>query len=201
MRLASAARSGQNAGMGTAEGDQDLPQPGSLLTIGHGTSDRTELTHRLLGANITSLVDVRRFPGSRRDPEVSREAMEVWVRDEGIGYAWEQRLGGRRQVAKSDDTDSWWRVQAFRAYAAHTRTAEFQAAMSELVSQLRDGTVAVMCSEFVWWRCHRRIISDVAMLVHDVPVVHVMPDGRLQRHQPSDGARTDGGGLIYPAAV
>ncbi len=170
-----------------------------LLTIGHGTSDRAELAQRLRDAGIQTLVDVRRFPGSRRNPEVARDAMREWVPDEGIGYVWEERLGGRRRVPKdAPDVDAWWRVEAFRAYAAYTREPEFRAAMAELVERVQHETVAVMCSEFVWWRCHRRLISDVATLVHDLPVEHVMPDGRRSLHEPSEGARLADGLLTYP---
>lgn len=171
----------------------------ALLTIGHGTSDRAELARRLTDAGIQTLVDVRRFPGSRRNPEVSREALQEWVPGEGITYVWEGRLGGRRQVPKDQpDADTWWRVAAFRAYAAYTREPEFQAAMTELVERARRETVAVMCSEFVWWRCHRRLVADAAVLVHGLPVEHVMPDGRRTAHEPSEGARTSGAGLVYP---
>jgi len=170
-----------------------------LLTIGHGTSSRDELVERLRGAGVQTLVDVRRFPGSRRDPGVSRESLEAFLPLEGLTYVWQERLGGRRRVpAGEDDPDGWWRVEAFRAYAAYTRTPEFQAAMTELVAAARESRVAVMCSEFVWWRCHRRLISDVAMLVHDLPVEHVMPDGRRRPHEPSAGARVAGEGLVYP---
>lgn len=170
-----------------------------LLTIGHGTSTRDELAQRLRDAGIDTLVDVRRFPGSRRNPEVSRDALQEWIPTLGIEYVWEERLGGRRRVSKeASQADAWWRVEAFRAYAAHTRADEFDAGMTELLRRVRTGTVAVMCSEFVWWRCHRRIISDVAMLVHDVPVEHVMPDGHRTAHEPSEGARVSGHGLVYP---
>lgn len=175
---------------------------GPLLTIGHGTSGRSELAERLHAAGIRTLVDVRRFPGSRRNPEVSRDALREWVPDEGIDYVWEERLGGRRRLPKDDpDVDAWWRVAAFRAYAAHTRTPEFGEALRELVERLDGDGVAVMCSEFVWWRCHRRLISDAVMLLHDVPVVHVMPDGRKQAHEPSDGARVAEGHLTYPVTA
>jgi uncharacterized protein (DUF488 family) len=171
-----------------------------LLTIGHGTSTRDELAQRLSTAGIETLIDVRRFPGSRRNRDVSRDSLAVWVPEAGIEYVWEERLGGRRRVpADAGDRDDWWRVEAFRAYAAHTRTAEFQAAMAALVERARTGAVAVMCSEFVWWRCHRRLISDVAVLLHGLPVEHVMPDGRRSRHESSEGAVPADGGLAYPS--
>ncbi|WP_131815722.1 DUF488 domain-containing protein, partial [Mycolicibacterium flavescens] len=89
-----------------------------------------------------------------------------------------------------------WRVAQFAAYAAYTRTAEFGAALDDLVEQARTQHTAMMCSEAVWWRCHRRIVSDVAVLRLSVPVSHLMHDGRLVEHSPADGARLRDDGLV-----
>lgn len=172
-------------------------EPVELLTVGHGRSDRVGLTSLLQGARVLTVVDVRRFPGSRRNPDVSRDALPGWLPDVGIDYRWEERLGGRRTIdADGPVLDPWWRVESFRAYAAHTRTDVFAAAMADLLVTARDGVTAVMCSESVWWRCHRRLIADVALLVHGVSVLHLMPDGRLHAHRPSDGARSAGAGQL-----
>lgn len=169
-----------------------------LLTVGHGTQDRAALGARLTDAGVDLLVDVRRFPGSRNNPDVSRDAMAEWLPALGVGYRWEQRLGGRRRLPKDEPVeDGWWTVTQFAAYAAHTRTPEFGVALDEVLAE--SGTVAVMCSEFVWWRCHRRLIADVAVLTRGVPVSHLMPDGRLAPHRPSDGAVVDDGVLRWPA--
>jgi uncharacterized protein (DUF488 family) len=160
-----------------------------LLTVGHGPDDRIALAERLTGAAVGLLVDVRRFPGSRNNPDVRREALAEWLPDAGIGYRWEERLGGRRSLPKGEPVaDAWWTVAQFAAYAAHTRTPEFAAALDEVLAEASAGTVAVMCSESVWWRCHRRLIADVAVLGRGVPVTHLMPDGRLRPHEPSAGA-------------
>jgi uncharacterized protein (DUF488 family) len=160
-----------------------------LLTVGHGPDDRIALAERLTGAAVGLLVDVRRFPGSRNNPDVRREALAEWLPDAGIGYRWEERLGGRRSLPKGEPVaDAWWTVAQFAAYAAHTRTPEFAAALDEVLAEASAGTVAVMCSESVWWRCHRRQIADVAVLGRGVPVTHLMPDGRLRPHEPSAGA-------------
>jgi uncharacterized protein (DUF488 family) len=160
-----------------------------LLTVGHGPDDRIALAERLTGAAVGLLVDVRRFPGSRNNPDVRREALAEWLPDAGIGYRWEERLGGRRSLPKGEPVaDAWWTVAQFAAYAAHTRTPEFAAALDEVLAEAAAGTVAVMCSESVWWRCHRRLIADVAVLGRGVPVTHLMPDGRLRPHEPSAGA-------------
>jgi uncharacterized protein (DUF488 family) len=173
-----------------------------LLTVGHGPERRDRLGARLAGAEVAVLVDVRRFPGSRTNPDVRREVLAEWLPAAGIGYRWEERLGGRRRLppgepADAGRTDGWWTVAQFAAYAAHTRTAEFTAALDEVLAEARDAVVAVMCSESVWWRCHRRLIADVAVLGRGVPVQHLMPDGRLAAHRPADGAVVADDGLVY----
>jgi uncharacterized protein (DUF488 family) len=174
----------------------------ALLTFGHGTADQARILAVLHGAGTGLLVDVRRYPGSRRNPHVARDALESWLPQAGIAYRWEPRLGGRRRVAGTEQPamDPWWRVEAFRAYAAHTRSAEFGAAMGELLSDTAatdQGATVIMCSETVWWRCHRRLISDVAVLLHGTPVEHLSHDGRRTPHPPSPGARVTPAGLRY----
>ena len=171
-----------------------------LLTFGHGTGDRAALTRLLQGVDARSVVDVRRFPGSRRNPDVHTDAMAEWLPEAGIDYRWEPRLGGRRSVPTGPDADidRWWRVAAFRGYAAHMRTAEFRQAMDDLLRDLGgERPTLVMCSESLWWRCHRRLISDAAVLLHGVAVEHLGHDGRLSPHRPADGARVTGDGLRY----
>ena len=170
-----------------------------LLTVGHGPQDRAALGNRLTSADVGRIVDVRRFPGSRNNPAVDRESLEEWLPLLGIGYRWEERLGGRRRLPRGEPVeDGWWTVPQFAAYAAHTRTPEFGAALDEVLAEAARSTVAVMCSESVWWRCHRRLIADVAVLARGVPVTHLMPDGRLVPHRPSDGAVLIDGAVHWP---
>jgi uncharacterized protein (DUF488 family) len=171
-----------------------------LLTLGHGTLDRDALGSLLADAGTDLLVDVRRFPGSRHNPDVSRDALSEWLPEAGIGYRWEERLGGRRRRDKDadPDADGWWRVEAFRAYAAHTRTPEFLGALDDLDEQVAtNGTTVVMCSEAVWWRCHRRIVADAAVLLRDLDVAHLAHGGRTTPHEPSAGASVVDGLLHY----
>jgi uncharacterized protein (DUF488 family) len=172
-----------------------------MLTVGHGAQDRAALRTRLASAGVALVVDVRRFPGSRSNPDVRREALEQWLPAAGIGYRWDARLGGRRSLpAGAPAEDGWWTVAQFAAYAAHTRTTEFDAALDDVLAEAGETTVAVMCSESVWWRCHRRLIADVAVLGRGVPVHHLMPDGRLTPHRPSEGAVVHPDGtLTWPA--
>lgn len=172
-----------------------------MLTFGHGTAGREEMLGLLRDAGVELVVDVRRFPGSRRHPHVATAELEAWLPAGGIGYRWEAGLGGRRRLpADAADLDPWWRVEAFRAYAAYTRTAEFAAALDRLLGDVagrRDGATAIMCSETLWWRCHRRIISDVLVLRHGCAVLHLGHDGRTTPHEPAAGARVAADGLHW----
>lgn len=168
-----------------------------LLTVGHGPLDRHRLGDLLAAAGVELVVDVRRFPGSRNNPDVSRAALSQWLGDAGIGYRWEESLGGRRRLpADVPQLDSWWTVAAFRAYAAHTRSPDFAEALDRVLADAREATVAVMCSESVWWRCHRRLLADVAVVGRDVPVQHLMPGGRMSPHRPAEGSRLGPDGLV-----
>jgi uncharacterized protein (DUF488 family) len=173
----------------------------TLVTVGHGTASQDALVELFAGAGITLLVDIRRFPASRRQPHVAREQLAAWLPEHGVVYRWESRLGGRRQVAgDAPQADPWWQVEAFRAYAAHMRSTEFGEAMAQLLDDVRDprpGRTAVMCSETVWWRCHRRLVADAVVLLHGTPVLHLAHDGRLTPHPPAPGARVAPDGLWY----
>ena len=167
--------------------------------MGHGTLDKAALVELLTGAGVEALVDIRRYPNSRRNPDVATEAITAWAADAGLDYRWDARLGGRRRLpADTEPEDTWWRVKQFAAYAAYTRTAEFGEALDELLAQSRRQRTAMMCSEAVWWRCHRRIVADVAVVKFSTEVFHLMHDGRLRAHPPSEGARLrDDGQLVW----
>jgi uncharacterized protein (DUF488 family) len=169
-----------------------------LLTVGHGTAGREELVELLRGAGVEQVVDIRRFPGSRRNPDVRSDAMASWLPTAGIAYRWEPRLGGRRRLPEGvNSPDTWWRVEAFRAYAAYMRTEEFEAALTDLLGGLDTARTIILCSESLWWRCHRRLVSDAAAVLHGVVVEHLGHDGSLAPHRPSDGARVVSGQLVY----
>jgi uncharacterized protein (DUF488 family) len=170
-----------------------------LLTFGHGTASAEQITQLLRGAEVAGLVDIRTAPGSRRHPHVARAELERWLPGSGVRYRWDQRLGGFRRPG-TDSPDVAWREAAFRGYAGHMRTDEFQAAAAELVAETRTRQVAAMCSESLWWRCHRRLLADYVWVVCGLPVRHLMHDGRLQEHRLSSGLRVrDDGLLVYDA--
>jgi uncharacterized protein (DUF488 family) len=166
-----------------------------LITFGHGTASAERIAELLRSAGVTTLIDVRIAPGSRRHPHVARAELERWLPDNGISYRWEKRLGGFRRPAP-DSPDVAWRETAFRGYAGHMRQPDFLAAIGELLAPGGTGQQAVMCSESVWWRCHRRLIADFAEIARGVPVRHLMHDGRLAPHRRSPGVRLRADGLL-----
>jgi uncharacterized protein (DUF488 family) len=168
----------------------------NLRTIGHGTLREEDFAALVSDAGIRLVVDVRSFPASRRHPQFGREAMERWLPDVGVAYRWEPRLGGRRRP-RPDSPHRALRVAAFRGYADHMETAEFSDAVDELLAEAGTRPVAVMCAESVWWRCHRRLLSDAAVLLRGAAVEHLFHDGRLDPHRPMPEARVDGQRLIY----
>jgi uncharacterized protein (DUF488 family) len=174
---------------------------GVLLTVGHGTLGPTALPDLLRAADVTAVVDVRRFPGSRTHPHVRREELAERLPEQGTAYRWDPRLGGRRRLPVGVPTpDTWWTVPAFAAYAGHTRTEEFAAGVADvltLAGDLGEGRVALLCSEALWWRCHRRLVADVLVLLHGQQVLHLVHDGRLHVHQPAAGARVSDEGLVW----
>lgn len=174
--------------------------PGAaLLTFGHGTASAEQLTQLLRAAEVAEVVDIRTAPGSRRHPHVARTELERWLPGSGISYRWDKRLGGFRKPGP-DSPDIAWREDMFRGYAEHMRTAGFLAAADEVIAEAGTRQVAVMCSESLWWRCHRRLFADFVSVVRGMPVRHLLPDGRVEDHRASPGIRLrDDGLLVYDA--
>lgn len=166
-----------------------------LLTFGHGTASQDDIVALLRSAGVRALVDVRTAPGSRRHPHVARAELERWLPEAGIDYRWEQRLGGFRKVP-ADSPDVAWRNDAFRGYAAYTRDPRFRAAIDALLEVAATTRTTVMCSESLWWRCHRRLIADFVSLGRGVAVRHLMHDGRSVPHRLSAGVRLREDGLL-----
>ncbi len=166
-----------------------------VLTFGHGTADADTIASLLRSAGVALLVDVRTAPGSRRNPHMARDSLATWLPERQVGYRWEPRLGGWRK-APPDSPDTALRERAFAGYAAHMRTPEFAAAVDDLLADAAERRTSVMCAETVWWRCHRRLLSDHLVLVRGVTVRHLMHDGRLQDHRPTDVARMGADGLL-----
>lgn len=171
---------------------------GHLWTIGHSTREFSELLAALRANDITDLMDIRRFPSSRSFPQWNREAIEREVAAD-IAYRWLPQLGGRRHTPVGvDSPNDGWRVKAFRDYADYMASDEFGEGIDELATLARDGRPAIMCSEAVPWRCHRRLVTD-ALLVRGIPVTHILSPASTREAALSEHASVDGIQLTYPA--
>jgi len=166
-----------------------------LLTYGHGTDSAERAVAILQAAPVASIVDIRIAPGSRRNPQYSRVELSRWLPEAGILYRWEKRLGGFRKPS-AGNPDLVWREDMFRGYAEYMRSEEFRAAIDPVLSEASDRPVAVMCSETLWWRCHRRLVADYASAARGFTVRHLMHDGRIEDHRPSPGLRLRSDGLL-----
>ena len=150
------------------------------------------------GHGIEALVDVRRFPGSRRHPHFNAEALERTLAEAEIEYLHLPELGGRRHPIKGSPNGGW-QVGQFRGYADHMETEEFAAGLARLRELAAAKRTAAMCAEAQWWGCHRRLLSD-ALLVRGHEVIHIGARGQLQTHELTEFALTEGERLSYPPA-
>ena len=168
-----------------------------VLTVGHGTLPENDFATLVTQANVAEVVDIRSFPGSRRNPQFGSDEMARWLPDQGVAYSWMKGLGGRRKPVPESPHVAL-RHPSFRAYADYMETDPFLAGVTDLLG--RGDARAVMCSESVWWRCHRRLLADQLTLVREIEVLHLMHDGRLTRHVPTSGVRLAGDRLLYDVA-
>lgn len=169
---------------------------GRIYTIGHGNRTLDELVEALRAHEVTQLVDVRSFPGSRRNPQFGRQELERSLPANGIAYRWMKDLGGRRR-SRPDSPNTAWHVEGFRAYADYMDTPTFAAALDELLHLAREAPTAYMCAERLWWQCHRRLISD-ALTVGGTEVVHILDPHKSDLHRPTDFLQVENGRLLYP---
>lgn len=174
----------------------DVVPSAPVLTLGHGTLAREEFIALVRGVGIDRVVDIRSFPGSRHNPQFGREVMETWLPAAGIDYSWIRKLGGRRRP-RPDSRHTSLRHEAFRAYADYMESDEFRSGVDELLELVAEQRCAVMCSESVWWRCHRRLLADHLVLVEGLEVLDLMHDGRCSPHRITPGVRNANGVLVY----
>jgi uncharacterized protein (DUF488 family) len=173
-----------------------LAEPRAILTIGHSTHTIERFGELVRGAGVEAVADVRRFPGSRRNPHFAAEPLAAELSRAGIAYGWlGHELGGRRQ-ARRDSANDAWRVAAFRGYADHMQSDEFTRGLVRLEALAAQRRTAFMCAEGDWRGCHRRLIAD-ALAARSWRVVHVLPDGSLARHELPGFATVAAGRVRY----
>jgi uncharacterized protein (DUF488 family) len=173
-----------------------------FYTIGHSTRSVAELTGLLHEAGADFIVDVRTVPRSRANPQFNADTLPEALAAGGIGYRHLGRLGGLRGRRKDEapSRNSFWENAGFRNYADYAATPDFREGMAELRELGRAHACAIMCAEAVWWRCHRRIITDY-LLAGGEDVHHIMAPGKIERARinPAAVAERDGT-LVYPTA-
>jgi uncharacterized protein (DUF488 family) len=173
----------------------------TIFTIGHSTRTLAEFVALLRQADVTLLGDVRSIPRSRATPQFNRDTLPGFLAAEGIGYRHLLALGGRRHHRKDAplSLNTYWRVAAFRNYADYAETDEFRAGLDALQALARDDRCAIMCAEAVWWRCHRRIITDY-LLARGTRVEHIIGPGQVVPATLTPGVRVIADGTLrYPA--
>jgi len=167
----------------------------TVWSIGHGTRPIEELLAVLSAAGIKVLVDVRSAPGSRRHPQFGQAALAGLLAVAGIEYVHIRGLGGRRDAIPGSPHVAL-KVEAFRAYADHMASAEFAADYARLTTTALERATAFMCAETLWWRCHRRMLSD-RLTADGWEVVHLLAPGKSEPHRMWDVARIVEGRLVY----
>jgi uncharacterized protein (DUF488 family) len=168
-----------------------------IWTLGHSTHEWPAFVALLQGAKIEAIADVRRFPASRRHPQFNGAAMQMALADVDIAYHHFEALGGRRHRSAANSPNTAWRVEAFNAYADHTASPEFQAAVNELESLAKTKRSAIMCAEALPWQCHRRVLADV-LIARGWEVFDIFPDGKVKPHALTEFARIEGERVTYP---
>jgi uncharacterized protein (DUF488 family) len=167
----------------------------NIWTIGHSTRTLEEFIAMLQSFRIEVVADIRSFPGSRRYPHFNKEALEISLPQHKIKYTHLRELGGRRKV-QPGSINTGWRVAAFRGYADYMETAAFKTAIMVLEGIAAEERTAYMCSEAVWWRCHRSLVSDY-LKFNGWTVMHIMGIGKNEEHPYTSPARIVNGCLVY----
>ncbi|WP_345798299.1 DUF488 domain-containing protein [Castellaniella sp. MT123] len=179
-----------------------MPSLPTLYTIGHSTHNLATFAGLLTGAGIELLADIRTVPRSRTNPQFNRDTLPEALAAFGIAYEHMAALGGLRGKSKTvaPGVNGFWENDSFHHYADYALSDDFRQGLEALIAQARARRCAVMCSEAVWWRCHRRIVAD-HLIARGIPVFHIMGPGHIDAASLTHGAviRPDGT-VVYPPA-
>lgn len=167
----------------------------TIWTIGHSTRPLDEFLELLAHYRLEAVADVRRFPGSRRQPQYAQATLRAALAEHGVAYCWLPALGGRRQPLP-DSPNTAWRNASFRGYADHLASTEFSGGLEQLFEFSGHQRTTLMCAEAVWWRCHRALIADV-LCVRGIEVIHILDAKHATVHPYTSPARIVQGRLSY----
>lgn len=168
----------------------------NIWTIGHSNHSLEEFLAMLKSFKIELLVDVRSYPGSNYVPHFNKENLQQSLPENDINYLHIKKLGGRRKGKGSNSTNTVWRNKSFRAYADYMETDEFKKGIKKLTEIAQKKRVAIMCSEAVWWRCHRSMVSDY-LKANGWQVMHIMNEDKSDEHPYTSPASVVQGELVY----
>lgn len=177
-----------------------MPHP--FFTVGHSTRTIADFVALLRAGEVRMVVDIRTVPRSRTNPQYDEGSLGGSLAPYQIGHCRIPALGGLRGRVREvpPETNGWWTNRSFHNYADHALTEDFRAGLEALIALGRERPVAMMCSEAVWWRCHRRIVAD-HLIARGETVVHLMDKGRAEPARLSEGASSAGGLVTYPATT
>lgn len=181
-----------------AEGSRTPLGPLRLWTIGHSSHPLDDFRSLLQAEAIGCVADVRRYPSSRAYPHFNAGPLGTALAEVNINYQPFTELGGRRK-ARADSINTVWRNSSFRGYADYMETSEFRAALHRLLALAAQKRCAIMCSEALWWRCHRALIADV-LKARGAELLHIMSDGKVVEHPYTSAAQIVAGTLHYGPA-
>jgi uncharacterized protein (DUF488 family) len=176
--------------------DRTHSPPRTVLTVGHSNQSLEEFLRLLQAHGVSLVADVRKMPGSRRNPRFGHDTLPPALRQAGIGYVHLPGLGGLRR-RRPDSPNTGWKNASFQGYADYMLTPAFEQGLQELLERADGERVALMCAEALPWRCHRSLIAD-ALVVRGVAGEHILGAGRTQPHVLRSWARVRGGHLVYP---
>ncbi len=170
----------------------------NISTIGHSNHPLDRFLALLIQHDVEALVDIRRFPGSRKHPHFHRDNLAASLPKSGVEYCWLEALGGRRHKLRDESLNRGLENKSFRNYADYMLTDEFRDGVEKLLELARHKRIAIMCAEGLFWQCHRRLVSDF-LVANGVTVQHIMPTGDLRPHPLTRGAVIEGGQVTYPS--
>ncbi|MGI8951018.1 MAG: DUF488 domain-containing protein [Chitinophagaceae bacterium] len=166
-----------------------------IYTIGHSTKSLEDFIQILQSFHIQLLADIRRFPGSRKFPHFNKDFLSASLKNSGINYIHLEELGGRRKPLVNSQNNAW-RNASFRGYADYMQTNEFKKAVEQLEKLAQQQLTCYMCSEAVWWRCHRSMVSDYLKTKGWI-VMHIMNKEKAVEHPYTPVAKIIQGNLFY----
>ena len=171
-----------------------------VYTVGHSTRTLDEFVELIRGFEVDAVVDIRTVPRSRTNPQYNLETLPEDLAERGIQHYRIAELGGLRKKSKTipTETNAFWVNRSFHNYADYALSEEFESGLNRLLAISQTRKCAIMCAEAVWWRCHRRIVTDY-LLVRDAKVIHIMDKGKGNEATLSPAAQVHGLKVLYPA--